>query len=453
MVWACFGGPHQASWGDDVRLLIGTCASVVTALAILLGAALTTDPAAQPATPSAPTAVAERAFAGFSPGGNTGAEILRLRDETRRTGGATAYALLGLAYQQRARETADPSDYARSERSLRRALASDRANLYALGGLGSLALSRHRFREALLLGRRAQRLSPSTARTYGLIGDALVELGRYEHAFRAYDRMAALKPSLAAYARVSHARELLGDRRGAISAMQLAVDAAGSQPEPLAWSLVQLGKLRFSGGRLTAAARDYRSALAAFPGYVYALDALARVEAARGRLARAASLQRQAVERQPLPEHVGFLGDLYRAQGRTKLAREQYDLVGAIGRLLVANGVKTELETALFDVDHGLRLRESLATARRAHSDRPSIEADGVLAWALARNGRCAEALTYSRRSLRLGTRDALKYFHRGMIERCLGDEATAREWFARALSLNPHFSLLWSPVARRYAS
>jgi tetratricopeptide (TPR) repeat protein len=435
-----------------MRLLIGTCTAVATVLVILLGAALTTDPAAEPATPSAPTAVAERAFAGFSPG-NTSAEILRLRDETRRTGGATTYALLGLAYQQRARETADPSDYARSERALRRALARDRANLYALGGLGSLALSRHRFREALLLGRRAQRLSPSTARTYGVIGDALVELGRYRQAFHAYDRMAVLKPSLAAYARVSHARELLGDRRGAISAMQLAVDAAGAQAEPRAWSLVQLGKLRFSGGRLTAAARDYRSALAAFPGYVYALDALARVEVARGRLARAASLQRRAVERQPLPEHVALLGDLYLAQSRTKLARQQYGLVGAIERLLVANGVKTELETALFDVDHGLRLRESLATARRAHSDRPSIEADDVLAWALARNGRCAEALAYSRRSLRLGTRDALKYFHRGMIERCLGDHASARDWFARALRVNPHFSLLWSPVARRYAS
>jgi hypothetical protein len=38
------------------------------------------------------------------------------------------------------------------------------------------------------------------------------------------------------------------------------------------------------------------------------------------------------------------------------------------------------------------------------------------------------------------------------MIERCLGDQATASEWFARALSLNPHFSFLWSPVARRYS-
>jgi tetratricopeptide (TPR) repeat protein len=434
------------------RLLIGTGAAVTTAVALALGGVLATEPEARPPAASAPAALADRALAGFSPG-NTSAQILRLRDEARETGSATAYALLGLAYQQRARETADPTEYVRSERALRQALVRDRANLYALGGLGSLALSRHRFGEALALGRRAQRVSPSTARTYGVLGDALLELGRYDEAFRNYDRMAALKPSLSAYARVSHARELLGDLRGAAAAMRLAVDAAGAQPEPLAWTRVQLGKLFFSRGELRAAARQHRAALAAFPGYVYALDGLARTEAARGRFARAIALERAAVERYPLPELVGFLGDLYGAAGRPAKAHEQYALVGAIERLLVANGVRTDLETALFDVDHGLRLERSLELARRAHRARPSIDGDDVLAWALARNGRCDEALAYSRRALRLGTKDALKYFHRGMIERCLGRRTEAGNWFRGALRLNPHFSLRWSPVARRHAS
>jgi tetratricopeptide (TPR) repeat protein len=433
------------------RFLIGSGAAVVTALILLLGGVFASDPAAQPPGRSASAVLAERAFAGFSPG-NTEAEILRLRDEARATDGAQAYALLGLAYQQRARETADTRDYTRSERALRAALERDRANVYALGGLGSLALSRHRFDQALAFGRRAQRLSPATARTYGVIGDALVELGRYDEAFRAYDRMAELKPGLSAYARVSHARELRGDRPGAVRAMQLAVDAAGSQPEPLAWSRVQLGKLHFSHGRLQAAAREYRAALTAFPGYAMAIDALARVEAARGRFARAIQLERDAVDRTPLPEPVGYLGDLHRAQGHTRLAREQYGLVGAIERILVANGVKTDLETALFDVDHGLRLDAALARARRAHRERPSIQADDVLSWALARTGRCGQALRYSKRALRLGTLDAPTCFHRGMIERCLGNGAEARRWFRRALSLNPHFSLRWSPVAQRLA-
>ena len=75
-----------------------------------------------------------------------------------------------------------------------------------------------------------------------------------------------------------------------------------------------------------------------------------------------------------------------------------------------------------------------------------------MLGWALVRNGRCAEGLHYAKRSLRLGTRDASKFFHRGMAERCAGHTAEARAWFHRALALNPHFSLLWSPVARRLA-
>ena len=446
------GGSSPAPDAMAKRLLIGSSAAVVVALAILLGGVLASDPAASPPARSAPAALAERAFAGFSPG-NTESEVLRLRDEAERTDSAHAYALLGLAYQQRARETLDSTDYGRSERALRFALARDRDNLYALGGLGSLALARHRFHDALAIGRRAQRLSPSTARTYGVIGDALIELGRYDGAFRAYDRMAALKPSLSAYARVSHARELLGDTLGAAAAMQLAVGAAGSQAEPLAWSRLQLGKLLFSRGRLSRAALEYRGALAAFPGYPQALDALARVEAARGRLGHAVALERDAADRAPLPELVGFLGDLYRAQGRPRLAREQYGLVDAIQRLLVANGVKTDLETALFDVDHGLRLDSALVRARRAQRERPSVQADDVLSWALARTGRCGEALLHSKRALRLGTLDAPTFFHRGMIARCLGRQAEARRWFRRALALNPHFSLTWSPVARRLAA
>jgi len=167
-------------------------------------------------------------------------------------------------------------------------------------------------------------------------------------------------------------------------------------------------------------------------------------------MAAAIALEQRAVSRMPLPQFVAQLGDLYRAEGKLALARRQYALVGVIHRLFVANGVKADLETALFDVDHGISLGHALALARRAHAERPSIDGDDVLAWALARNGRCGEALDWSRHALRLGTLDALKLFHRGMIERCLGQRAVGDAFLRRALSLNPHFSILWAPVARR---
>jgi len=360
-----------------------------------------------------------------------------------------ALGLLGLAYEQRARETGDPAWYPKAQGVLVRALRLAPRDLVATRGLGSLALSRHRFAEALQLGRRAVALSPSTAESYGVVGDALVELGRYGDAFRTFDRMARLKPNLSAYARISYARELRGDVAGAVSAMRLALDSAIGEAEPTAWVHVQLAKLELGRGRYDAAAAHDHAALRVLPVYVYALDSLAQVEAAKGKLSQAVALERRAEQTIPLPQFVALLGDLERAAGHLRAARDAYALIGVIDRLLHANGVRTDLEVALFRADHG---RPDVALARRAQRSRPSIDGDDVLAWALERNGRCAEALGYSQRALRLGTQDALKFFHRGMIERCLGHTTAAKTWFRRALALNPHFSLIWAPVARRLA-
>jgi len=426
------------------RLILGGLAAGSTAAALLLGGVLTDGSAQDAATVPVASAITA-----------TGSALIpQLQQEVRANPTDVAgLGFLGLAYQQRARETGDPSYYTKSDGVLRRALRYSPDDLVATTGLGALALSRHRFRDALALGRRAVALSPSTARGYGIVGDALVELGRYREAFAAFDRMASLKPSLSSYARVSYARELLGDVRGAAAAMRLAIDAAAGQPEALAWSQTQLGKLFWSQGRARAAEREYRTALAARPGYVYAFDGLALVEAARGRYRDAIAYERRATDTIPLPQFVASLGDLQRLAGNGSAAQRQYALIGAIRRLLRANGVRTDLETALFDVDHAVRLPRALSLARAAQAERPSIDGDDVLAWALARNGRCSEALHYSKRALRLGTRDAVKFFHRGMVERCLGNGVAAKTWFRRALSVNPNFSLLWAPVAKRYAA
>jgi tetratricopeptide (TPR) repeat protein len=434
------------------RLLLAGTAAATAAAVLLLGGVFRQDGQPAAGAGTVPSRTAETLAGGFSTGDTAGL-VRDLQAAVRRAPkNVHELGLLGLAYQQRARETGDPSYYTRSDGVLRRALRIAPRDLIATSGLGSLELSRHRFAQALVLGERARAISPTTARNYGVIGDALVELGRYRQAFAAFDTLARLKPGLTAYARVSYARELNGDIAGARQALQLALDAAIGEPEAIAWTHVQLGKLAFGHGRLAEAEREVREALRGYPGYVYGLDALAQVEAAKGRWTKAIALERQAVERIPLPQFVSYLGDLYRVTGHPKLAAEQYATIGAIERLLNANGVRTDLETALFDADHGIRPARTLALARKAQHARPSIDGDDVLAWALQRNGRCGEALHYSKLALRLGTRDALKFFHRGMIERCLGHDDAARMWFGRALALNPHFSLLWAPTARRYA-
>src|SRR5947209_7820234 len=386
-----------------IRLALALAVAAVAAGALLLGGLFRDSRGAVPVPPPEAAAGALENELGTA---DTASLVRTLQATLRRNPrDVHSYDLLGLAYQQRARETGDPVYYTTSEGVLRRALALAPNDLLATSGLGSLALSRHRFRAALALGRRARALSPTTARSYGVIGDALVELGRYREAFAAFDRLARLRPGLAAYARVSYARELRGNFWGAVAAMRLAVDAAVDEPEPLAWTHVQLGKLYWSHGRLAPATRQLRVALDAYPGYVYALDALAQVEAAHGRYGQAIRLEQRAVDTIPLPQFVTTLGDLEHVTGHERLARRQYALIGVIQRLLAANGVKTDLETALFDVDHGVRLGRTLALARLAQRERPSIDGDDVLAWALARTGHCGEARRFSERALRLGTR------------------------------------------------
>lgn len=427
------------------RVVVAAAAASGAALVLLLGGVL------QEARPAASVS------AGLSPqrAARGSISLVRTLQETLRERPRDADSLraLGFAYQQRYRESADPTYLSRAAGAFRRTLALRPADPAATAGLAGVALSRHDFRRALRLAQQARRLAPYSASAYAAVGDALIELGRYRQAFGAFDRMSALRPGLTSYARVAYARELVGRPRAALDAMRLAHDASGGLGEAAAWTLVEIGKLHFGLGELAAARASFQAALAAQPGYVYGLDWLARSEAASGRYRRALALAQQAVDAVPLPQFVATLADVNRARGDMDGAREQYALMGAIQRLLRANGVNSDLELALFRADHGIRLRETVPLARAARADRPSIYGDDVLAWALARNGRCAEALRYSKRSLRLGTKDASLYFHRGMIERCLGRPAAAGRWFRRALDTNPSFSLIWADTARRYAS
>jgi tetratricopeptide (TPR) repeat protein len=421
----------------------------VAAAAALFGGVLGGNRAEGTVSHADPAAAA-RLVGGFAPPGDTEAYVAELE---HRVGAnprdAEGLMLLGLAYQQRARETGDPSYYPRSEEALRRSLALSPANDLALTGLAALAASRHRFDDARSLAKKAVGLNPRSAEAYGVLGDSLVELGRYRKAFARFDRMASLKPALASYSRVSYARELLGRPRAAIAAMKLAVEAGAGTGEPAAWALVQLGNLYYDTGQLAAAERSYREALVRFPGYVHAEAALGRVAGAHGLYDAAARLYGRAVAKLPLPQYEAALGDALTLAGKAAEAERAYAVVDATEKLLRANGVRTELETALFDLDHGRNAVDALSRARDAYRERKSIEGDDVLAWALYKNGRCGDALAHSMRALRLGTRDALKIFHRGMIELCLGRRVEGRASLRLALRINPHFSLLYAPVAR----
>jgi tetratricopeptide (TPR) repeat protein len=357
--------------------------------------------------------------------------------------------LLADAYMQKVRETGDAGFYKRAEGVLAIAhrLAPRDSAVYT--GLGTLALARHDFRAGLAYGRRAQSLAPALVRPLGVVVDANVELGRYGAAGRTLQRMIDEKPNLASYARVSYFRELHGDLTGAAQAMRLAVDAGGAAPENVAYVQSLLGQLELTRGRVAAASHAYRLALYRFPAYVPALAGLARVDLARGHLALGIRRLRDVVSRLPLPEYVVALGDAELAAGRARAAREDFALVRAEQRLLAANGVNTDTEIAVFEADHGSPAR-ALALARRSWRNAPSVRSADALGWALTSAGHPRNGLAWARRALRLGSRDPLFLYHAGMTARAAGEHGAARVYLTRALALNPHFSPLYAPRARR---
>jgi tetratricopeptide (TPR) repeat protein len=429
-------------------LLVGGATVVALALGSLVGGVF----AGPPSTASSsvpPQALAERALGGAA-GGVTAATVLDLETQIRTAPrNPDLLTQLGFAYQLRWRETADASYLPRSAAALRRALEAEPESPNAVLGLGSLALIRHRFRAALVLGRGARTLLPGSARPYGVIGDSLIELGRYHAAFAAFDRMASIRPSLASYARVAYARELTGDLGGAAAAMRLALDAAGGQPEPTAWSLVELAKLELLLDHRQTAEQEVREALRAFPGYPSANVELALVEVAGGRLAPAVADARRAADAVPTQQAVALLGALLDRAGQKAEARRQRATVGIIERLLRANGVRVDLESAVYRADYGVRPLQTVELAWRARAARPSIYGDDALGWALARAGRCSDAVPLARRALRLGTKDPLLLFHLGYAEGCAGDVDGMRTLYRQALALSPAFSVRWAPVAR----
>lgn len=381
----------------------------------------------------------------------TDEQIASLQEKLRaKSDDSPNLAKLGLAYLQKVRETGDPVYYIKTEETLNKALQINPNNVEAMGAMGALSLSRHQFAKGLEWGQKAMIAQPQVAYNYGVVGDALVELGRYDEAVKAVQQMVNTTPNVSSYSRVSYIRELYGKTDEAIEAMKLAYQAGGPTLENRAWVCYQLGNLYFNRNDLPTAEALYQQASTMIPNYVYAQAGLAKIASARGDLEGAIKSYADITKRMPLPEFVIEYGDLYTMAGKADLAKSQYDLVRAIGQIYKQSGVNNDVEMALFNADHDYQLTESLASAKEQMKLYPSIKTADVLAWTLYKTSDYKAAQEASQQALRLGTQDSSMFFHAAMIANKLGQTNEARTYLEKALRLNPNFSFLHATEARK---
>jgi tetratricopeptide (TPR) repeat protein len=359
------------------------------------------------------------------------------------------YNMLAAAFMQKARDTGDFSFNARAEESLKHSFRVAPDNYEGTKLQAAVLLNYHRFSEALQTAQRAQAINPRDQDVYGMIVDALVELGDYERAVDAAQMKVDLRPDTASYSRISYLRTLHGDTKGAIEAMKIAAESANPKnPESGAWCRVHLGDELMNDGKLKEAEHEYDYALSSFPDYHLALAAKARARYAAGDSDNAVIFYKRAVERVPLPEYVAALGDLYTKLNRTEEAKQQYDQVEFIEKLGAAGGTYSR-QLALFWADHDIRLDEALAAAERERAARNDIYTSDVLAWCLYKKGRFAEAKTAIDEALRLGTRDPRLLYHAGLIALSTGDNQKGAEYLKQALAINPAFDILQAEAAK----
>ena len=448
------GSPEEL--GRDTvkrRTALLSCAAVASAVALgsLFGGVFTEARSAGATAAPRPRLDVESALSGF---GRATARRRRSRSSRPNCGRPPAIPTVSRSSGSPtscggARPGTPRSSHA-SERALARALAARPNDATATLGLGSLALTRHEFRRALELGREARRLAPSSARPLGVIGDALVELGRYPEAFarvRAHDRRSS-RTSPRTRGSPTHGSSPATRRARSRPCGSRSTRPAGV-PEPTAWAHVELAKLELGAGPLGEPSGTLRAALTLLPGYVFALEQLARVEAAKA--SSTARSRSRAARRRTRPAAAVRRPARRPARARRRPARGAPPERDGRGDRAAAgvNGHprRPRVRGVPRRPRHPAGGDGRARAPRRAPTGRPSTATTRSAGRSHGRDA-ASEALPWLGRSLRLGTQDALLFFHRGYAEGCAGNRAAMRDWYGKALALNPQ--LLGALVARR---
>ncbi|MEU3775501.1 tetratricopeptide repeat protein [Streptomyces sp. NPDC032472] len=361
-----------------------------------------------------------------------------------------SWAVLGSAYLEQGRRTADPGWYPKAEKALKRSLElrpAEKGNVEAMTGMGSLANARGDFGTGRKWGELLRAQGPQRWTAYPVLVDAYTGLGDYKAAETAMQRLVDLRPGVAAYLRASQVYRDRGWREDAAMAMESAAGAAKS-PAEKAYVLYRIGELAWERGDPGEALRQYEAALRTDPGQAEALGGRARALAGLGRGGEAVRDYRMALGRAPVPRLALELGELLESLGRREEARAAYGLLRTVAARGTAQGVNEEVVLGLYEADHG----DPAAAVRRLREEwtrHKSMQVADALGWALHKGGDDAAALEYAKKATDRGMRSADFAYHLGVVEQGLGDEAGARRHLQEALRTNPEFSPVRGPLAR----
>lgn len=355
---------------------------------------------------------------------------------------AIALGQLAGLYLQRARESGDESGFTTAEEYARRSVAlRESRNGGSFVTLASSLLAQHRFLEADSIVTRLVELEPDIPQYRSMHGEIRLELGDYVAARAAFESLYPARTHLSIAPRLARWMEISGQSVAARKLLYQALRDAKLRRdiprEQLAWFHLRVGDIELRQGRLRGARRAFEDGLDVEPGDYRLLAAMSRLEAAAGSPRKAIEFGERAMAIKLDPATLGTIGDAYASVGDTAQAKDYFRTM----EVAVA-GQPGGLHRAwsLFLLDHDRRVDEVLAGATEELMTRRDIYAWDLLAWSLHKSGRNLEARKAMNSALRLGTRDAMLFYHAGVIDHALGDYTSASGWLSKAMETNPRF-------------
>jgi tetratricopeptide (TPR) repeat protein len=341
---------------------------------------------------------------------------------------ALALGHLAALHLQRAREGGSWNDYLDAERYARRSLAlRTNRNGGTAATLANILLAQHRFGDAEYVAAQLVRNEPDVPQYRSLLGEIAMELGDYPTARLALDSLWRERRHLSIAPRLARWAELNGNSRVALRLLDSARADAQSRrdvpKETKAWYELRVGELEMRRGFVRTARRHFEAGLAIEPNDPRLIAAMARLATTRAEPKEVIRWGERAIAIQLDPEMLGVVGNAYERLGDSAKANEYWDAMQA--SVSQQPGPFHRAWTLHF-LDRGIRVDEMLQRARDEYATRKDIYGCDVLAWALHRAGRDAEAEPIMKQALQLGTSDPMLRAHAEAIARALHGAAHA---------------------------
>jgi tetratricopeptide (TPR) repeat protein len=347
--------------------------------------------------------------------------------------------LLAGSYIQKVRESMDYTYLERASQIVNNVLGEDSKNYEAARLRTEILLERHDFKTAVQYSLALTEWSPMDPWNWGTLGDALTELGDYDKAADAYQKMVSLRPDLSSYNRAAYFRFIYNDPVNAEKIMRMAIAAGSPMAENTAWCEVELGKILLKTGKIKEAGQAYQAALRQFPDYHPALAGMAHVAAAQSDWKTAIENMKQAQAATPLPDYAAALYDYYTASGETQEAEKQKELIFVTDQVGQAAKEKANRNIAIIYADHDWKLDRSLELAKNELEVRGDIYTYDALAWALYKNKDYTAAADAMKKAMQFQTPEPAFYYHAGLIASALGKKDEARTLLLKSLDLSPN--------------